>query len=430
MKEVDVLILFEHRAREFESACLLKYEFEKRGYTAIIEGAFPNREMLPLRYKVKYLVTPWYYTGTKYVANFLKNSPNAIIINMHHEQYTIENSDILIPKGEARYVYHVAWGDAFKDQLLEAGCPNDTIINAGNIRLDIFKGDMLKLFPSKEDISNEFHLDIQKKWCLFIAGSTHLLESYQLEDEDFGNGYREVFLATNKSRLSYLQCVEEYLKSNKDTIFIYRPHPCMANKDLKSEDVVRLCNLYPENFFAIYKYPLNSWLVNCDICFSFMSSSLIECYFAKTQYFLFRSEELKKNLDYTFFHNFKFSVSNYTEFERTLKQSSYDFSYIAQTLGYWYDMSEDYTFRKIVDYVLNVKDHHNTIEYKTTDWHHNVYEAYAKEFLVKIGKVPLFRKMLLSVNDNRLHRILGDTDDIVSQNEIEDYMKKLNEIRP
>ena len=135
-------------------------------------------------------------------------------------------------------------------------------------------------------------------------------------------------------------------------------------------------------------------------------------------------------MDYTFFHDFKFSVSNYEEFEKTLKQSSYDFSYIAQTLGYWYDMSEDYTFRKIVDYVLNIKDHHNTIEYKKKDWHHNAYEAYAKEFLVNVGKVPLLRKMLLSVNDNRLHRILGDTDDIVSQNEIEDYMKKLNEIRP
>lgn len=428
MKEVDVLILFEHRAREFESACLLKYEFEKRGYTAVIEGAFPNREMLPLKYKVKYLVTPWYYTGTKYVANFLKNSPDAIIINMHHEQYTIENSDILIPKGEARYVYHVAWGDAFKAQLIKAGCPEESIFNVGNIRLDIFKGKMLNLFPSRDEISMEFHIDMNKKWCLFIAAGAHLLEPYQLEDKGLGI-YKDVFIATINSRQTYLKCVEEYLRNNKDIIFIYRPHPSMANKDLKRDEIVRLCTLYPNNFYAIYKYPLNAWLVNCEICFSFNSTSLIECYFAKTQYFLFRSEELKKELDYTFFHDFKYYVSNYTELKKTLKETTYDFSYLAKILGYWYDISKEYTFRKIVDSVLNIKDHPQKIKYKNKDWRYNVCEAYIKEIIIRIGKVPLFKKVLLLFNDNRMNRILGDTDDIVSPKEIEEYMGKLTEIQ-
>lgn len=429
MKKIDALILFEHKSREFESACLLKYELERYGMTVVIEGAFPNREMLPIKYKVKYLFTPWYYTGTKYVANFLKKSPDAIIINMHHEQYTIENSDILIPQGEARFVYHLAWGDAFKEQLLSVKCPEDTIINAGNIRLDVFKGKLRALSPSKKDLSKEYGIDESKKWCLFIADSSHLLEPYQLEEEALSE-YKEVFIASNHSRETFLEYVDRYLKNNKDVVFIYRPHPCMANMDIARKELVDLREKYPDSFYAIYKYPINCWLINCDICYSFMSTSIIECYFAKTEYYLFRSESLKKEKDYVFFHEFKYIATDYDEFETSLKNTSYDFSHIEDQLGYWYDMSVDYTFRKLVDFVLNIKNHKNIIKYKKGDWYHNLLEAYIKGLIIQMGKVSLLKKILMSIKDNRINRILGDTEDVVSQVDVDNMMERIRAIQP
>lgn len=427
MKEVDVLILFEHKSREFESACLLKYELEKCGLSVTIESTFPNREMLPIIYKVKYLFTPWYYTGTKYIANFLKNSPDAIIINMHHEQYTIENSDILIPRGDARFVYHLAWGTAFKEQLLSVKCTEDLIINCGNIRLDIFKGKLQNLFPSKNELSIEFGMDGSKKWCLFIADSSHLLESYQLEDDSLGK-YKDVFIASKNSREVYLKYIDNLLKINKDIIFIYRPHPCMANKDLNSEDLVEMMKKYPDNFFAIYKYPLNCWLINSDICFSFISSSLIESYFAKTEYYLFRSEEISKEVDYTFFHDFRYLVNDYNSFIKSLNSNTYNFKYIADKLGYWYNMSEEYTFRKIVNSILKIKNHKNIIKYNKINWYHNMLEAYIKEFIIQLGKISFVKKTLIRLNDNRINRILGDTDDIINRNEVDSFIQKLKEI--
>ena len=50
LKKVDVLIIIEHKVRELESACLLKYEFEKKGYSVVIDGIYPNKESLPFKY--------------------------------------------------------------------------------------------------------------------------------------------------------------------------------------------------------------------------------------------------------------------------------------------------------------------------------------------------------------------------------------------
>ena len=40
----DVLILVEHKVRELESACLLKYAFERRGYSVEVVSLFPCKE--------------------------------------------------------------------------------------------------------------------------------------------------------------------------------------------------------------------------------------------------------------------------------------------------------------------------------------------------------------------------------------------------
>lgn len=428
MKKVDCLILFEHKSRELQSVCLLKYELERRGLSVAVEGAFPNREMLPLKYKVKYLFTPWYYTGTKYIANFLKHSPNAIIINLHQEQYEAEGDNTLVPKGEARYVYHLTWGEAFKEDLIKVGCELKTIINVGSLRLDFLKDKLKTLLPSKKKLSEEFGIDENKRWCLFIADNSHLMEEYQM-DEVTEHG--KIILRVSKaSRECFLKNVEQYLRNNKDIVFIYRPHPCMSNKDLKSKDIAAIHEKYPNNFFCIYNYPLNAWLINCEVCYSFASSSLIETYFAKSQYYLFRKENLAKEFDYAFFHNYKYIVQNYDQFIDSLEGSSYDFNYIADKLKYWYDISEEYSFRRLVDYVLSIDNNVNRIKYKKKDWCRNFLEAYEKEILITVARIPLIKRLLLTLHDNRLNRILGDNEDIVGQEEINCLVQRIQEINP
>ena len=39
IQEVDFLIIYEHKVRELENMCLIKYELERRGYTVEIGRA-------------------------------------------------------------------------------------------------------------------------------------------------------------------------------------------------------------------------------------------------------------------------------------------------------------------------------------------------------------------------------------------------------
>ena len=59
--QIDVLILFEHVARELESALLLERLLNSRGYKTKIIKVHWNDGLMHLKYKPKIVVTPWCY---------------------------------------------------------------------------------------------------------------------------------------------------------------------------------------------------------------------------------------------------------------------------------------------------------------------------------------------------------------------------------
>ena len=429
MKNVDVLILIEHVARELESACLLKYEFERHGYSVVIEGAFPNREMLPLKYRVKILVTPWYYTGTKIVSCFLKYSPDAIIVNLHHEQYSVAKNTSLIPHGDALKVFHTAWGQAYTDQLLEAGCEEEKIIKSGNVRLDFFRKPLSHVYCSKDELSKEFNLDLKKKWILFIADSSHLLESYQLGTNDSGYNHNENRAKAIENRKQFLAYADNYLSKYKDVIFIYRPHPAYANKDLEQSDLKELCKKYPENFVVLFKYALNTWLAHSDMCMSFISSSLVECYLASTPYYLFRVKLLPKENDYKFFYDFEYTIGDYDSFTNAINHNSeYDFALIKHRIEDYYYLDGEPSYKKIVNKIMQIKGNKNDIYFPKSRWYSNVFEAYTKQIIILFSKIKIVNNLLARIGDNRLNRIIGRNEDVVTESAINEIVVKISNV--
>ena len=424
MIKVDVLIVVEHVSRELESACLLKLEFMKRGYKTVIVGIYPNKEQLALQYSADIIIVPWIYTGTKYVYSFLKYSPNVLLVNLHQEQYGVAEDKSLIPYGEAQKVCHISWGKVFTQQLIDAGCDKDCILTVGSIRLDLFKHPFSLLFDKRKELAEEFGMDSDKKWVLIIGDSSHLVEDYLFKGLKEGEyDPRPMFKIGTECRTSMLNYIDQYLENNSDTVFIYRPHPSYANKDISRDDIKYLCTKYPKNFYALFKYALNTWVISSDICISYISTSIIECYFARTPYYLFRTSELDQRFDIPFLHNYQYKIKNYKSFDNYLRNKEFDFNEMAKTLKDYYSLDNSYSYVQTVDGILSFDRKKEKPVLSKKVWRQNLVRSVVKSIVSFIAKNRVIKKALVKNGDNRIYRIIADENDIVTPEKVEYYEK-------
>ncbi|MED0703856.1 MULTISPECIES: hypothetical protein [Aeribacillus] len=326
MKKIDVLILIEHVVRELEMAVLLKYYLEQKGYTVEIKSTKFNKEELVFKYRPKILVTPWAYSDIE--MNFFKafnyfSKNKTIIFNLHQEQITNErNLMYMLPKGEAKNVYHLSWGKKFTQLLLENGCSDELIYELGNPRLDFYKKELLGFSISKRELAKMYNLDPQKKWCLVIGNGIHHLTQEDIDlFESRGVGYKRIYGPAVEAYNKLLEWIETYLAENKDYEFIYRPHPSYANKDLEDQRLSQLNKKY-NSFKVIADYSLRDWIVNSDLSVSFFSTSAVESTVANKPHYLIRPQILSEDLEVSIFKNTTNKISSYTQFFSVLKSNN------------------------------------------------------------------------------------------------------------
>ena len=106
---IDVLILFEHKNRELENACLIATELERRGFSTRIECIYSLRRYFV---KARILIVPHLYNDDQ-VVMFCKNIwlSNTIVIDMQYEQVlrASQHNGIHNPSGQAINANHLAW---------------------------------------------------------------------------------------------------------------------------------------------------------------------------------------------------------------------------------------------------------------------------------------------------------------------------------
>ena len=154
-----------------------------KGKKVAIDSIFPNKEILPLKYKAKIIVMPWGYNdkNMQFINCFYRNSEHAQIYNWHHEQYSgQDDSNVCLPTGKAKELYHISWGNKFTEGLIRTGCSKNSIVTAGNVRLDFYKKLLAPVSLSKAELAKMYGLDANKKWALFIANGYHLMNEAEL----------------------------------------------------------------------------------------------------------------------------------------------------------------------------------------------------------------------------------------------------------
>lgn len=292
VKEVDFLMIYEHKVRELENMCLIKYELERRGYKVVIKHIEDEEALDAVKpiYHAKVVITMACYQNaslewhTKDFVAFDK------VIDMQWE-------NIVYPKDEragvfknytgiGREVVRVSWGEANKRRLLKAAHMEERNIKVvGHVGMDFLRDQLKGYYLSREELFSQYDLPVDKKVLLFASPfyADNLSEQYIAGMcRKHGEDWRDYYAFMMKSEQKVLEWMEKLCSSRDDIVVIYRPHPGHIGEHMS--EVEARC----ANFRVISELSVKQWILACDLIYTGNSSTIVEAFFAgKMCYLLF-----------------------------------------------------------------------------------------------------------------------------------------------
>lgn len=221
----DVLIYFEHVARELDSCLKLKYDLEKIGLSAEVLPVHRNRYINTVKYQPKVIVMPFLFadendrTWEYFKACY---GENVICINFHHEQFYNETTKShFMPKNRVSIdAYHISWTEGFKKDLIESGVDPAHINVTGNPRTDNFYlKPNIQIAKLKGKYKKLIFIPTSFSWV--FVDEDYFLKNAKLDPIKF-HQQKAVALKTVPI---FFGMVREMAKKYSDYCFVLRPHP-------------------------------------------------------------------------------------------------------------------------------------------------------------------------------------------------------------
>lgn len=302
LKQVDFLMIYEHKVRELENLCLLKCELEKRGYTVKIIH-IEDEEALNA-------VKPIYYAKVVVLMACYRDRT----LEWHTKDYVVFDKvidmqweNIVYPKDEkaasvfknysgiGKEVVRVSWGEANRRRLLETAHMKPSNIKVvGHVGMDFLRDSLSGYYLNREGLFKEYQIPTDKKVILFASPfyADNLPESYIVDMCDrFGEDWRDYYAFMMKSETKILEWMKELCKAHDDIVVIYRPHPGHIGEHMK--EVAKQCS----NFRVISDKSIKQWILTCDIIYTGNSSVIVEAFFANKMCYLLFPYEVTKGFE-------------------------------------------------------------------------------------------------------------------------------------
>lgn len=329
MKQLDFLFIYEHKVRELENLCLMKYELDRRGYkTEIIYINDAENALSPkILYKTKVLCTMACYhnkTLRWHVKDFIEFEK---IIDLQWENIVYPKDEHRVGayknyRGIGKDVVRVSWGKQNETRLLETAQMDPAKVKViGHVGMDFLRYPLSRYYISRKELFDKYGIEQGKKVILFASPyyGDNLSQQY-IDDmcNRFGDNWVDYYHFMCESQKIVLKWFEQLCTENKDTIIIFRPHP--GHPSLMAD---AMAEKY-ENFKVIGSESVKQWIVSCDKVFTGNSSVVVEAFFAKKDcQLLFPLEttdgfELKLIEDST-------KIRTYSEFEKAVGENNNPF---------------------------------------------------------------------------------------------------------
>ena len=195
---IDFLIIYEHKAREYDNVLLLKKELEKRGYIVCIELAgLLDYSKYRKEYKPKVIVTYSLYNNFSIISLVLSVVGSVKkVVNLQWEQLFQNNDEQIklhVPREEAKKAVHVCWGNSSYNNLIKNDVKNCVI--TGAIQLDFLKPSFSTYFNTREEITKEYNIRKNGRIILYISSfnATNLpKKEEEILIKEIGSSYQKI----------------------------------------------------------------------------------------------------------------------------------------------------------------------------------------------------------------------------------------------
>lgn len=408
IEELDFLFIYEHKVRELENLCLLKYELDRRGYRVKIihiEDAEALKAMRPI-YHAKVMVTMACYDNKSiewHAKNFVKFDK---LIDMQWENivFPMDEKDKKAYKnysGVAKDVVRVSWGEMNKRRMLDVAKMDPKKVKLiGHVGMDFLREELRGYYRTKEAVLSEYGIPADKKIFLFVSpyfSDSHTEEYLTEMCKRFGEGwryyYQDCMLPSKKIILDWIGRICE---KREDVVFVYRPHP-----GEESAQADAMTEKYP-NFKVIGGLSVRQWILISDKVYTGNSSTFVEAFFGKKMCYLLFPVPVPTDYELAFLKEAD-KISDYTEFEKTTGEDDRPFPVSEKLIDEVYTIDwEKPSYLKFADMAEEViKDpYYNLTKEQLKAYHHKMGpEEKLTKILTKI--TPLYNVYLIILENGR-----------------------------
>ena len=323
VKKIDVLWLLEHTAREMDVACAVKSLARAHYDTDItIRNIYLHANDLMKEYFPSIVIFPFLYRKSDLaIGDFVEAWPSATYFNLAWEQVHYKAHLKMKAPGDEftkQKVSHHAWGDFYKNYLVENGVPAEHIFVNGNPVYQLYKEPYNKYFKQRTQLAHQNGIDPAKKW-VFIPENykwAFFSDEKLLRSAERGGNLEEHMNMRAFCRESLghvLRWCNDVGKSGELEI-IFRPRPATNSQTMNAFFRENLG--VPAAHLHITKAEtVREWIMASDVVLSSYSTSLIESAIAGKSIYMLEPVPIPDSL-YCDWYDFVSRIHNSVEFEK------------------------------------------------------------------------------------------------------------------
>ena len=265
---------WEHTHREMLAALIFLHLVEQRGNRWSLEHV---EELVATSSDPEILFIPFYYDEQdleKYL--FRGDLRGKWLVNLAFEQMHFAcGRSYLLPDGRfARdEMVHCAWGDRFRNLLIEHGIPPERIRMTGHPRFDIYSHP--ELLYTRAELAAQFGLDPERMWILVPHNFNFAFVSKQLIQQLAARRYHvtdEFVEGVRLARDAFKEMVDELADAFPDAELILRVHPAGYEDESHYKNGLQK----KRRITAIAQYDIANWITQAALTIVWNSTSAME----------------------------------------------------------------------------------------------------------------------------------------------------------
>ena len=309
MKNVDIIWLVEHVAREMDVACAVKCLAESRyGLTVAIRNMYQHAEASMREFRPRVVIHPFFYfcAGALATEDYVATWPEAIHFNLAWEEMHYKlHQKIKAPSDDftRESVLHHAWGEFYREYLESYGVPSDHIFVNGHPAYQLYLPPYSARFAPRKQIADTYGLDVSRKWVFvpenyrwaFVGGKIHLFSKLGADPDEITR-MRDFSVESLRELLSW--CNDASADPRFEIIFRTRPS---TNSEVMREFFEEHVRQPNPSLHFIKEGSVREWILASDVVMSSYSTTLIEAAIAGKPIHMIEPVPIPESLQYDWF---------------------------------------------------------------------------------------------------------------------------------